>query len=63
MSFLWRLTLLGYILISRTCGLGARTELIFGVHGKQGTFFRLAIKKKSVDRLNFRTTFVDNIPK
>ena len=41
--------------------LRAPKKLIFDVHGVQEMFFRLA--KKSVDRLNFKTKFVDNIPK
>ena len=34
--------------------LSALRKLIFGVHGEQEMFFRLA-KKNSVDRLNFKT--------
>ena len=41
--------------------LSALRKLIFGVHGVQEMVFRLA--KKSVDRLNFKTKFVGNIPK
>ena len=37
--------------------LRAPKKLIFGVHGVQEMFFRLA--KKSVDRLNFKTKSVD----
>ena len=42
--------------------LGALRKLIFAVHDMQEMVFRLA-KKMSVYRLNFKTKFVDNIPK